>query len=162
MTVSESFKLRKKIKIDVLKKTLDDLAIKIAKVEKDLEDSNKILFEYETNLEKKLGDFNLIFSSLSQKLYEEEYILAYKNYKEKHTNTYSFFVKNIKGNVGSGKKKGQTTAFDLAFLEFLNKYKSGMPRFILHDHLEEVHTNQLKTLFEIANSIHGQYIMVNI
>lgn len=141
------------------KKAFDDLETAIIKADKELDEFSKILSEYETNLEKRLGDFNLIFSSISKKLYEEEYILAYENYKGKQSNIYTFSIKNIKGNVGSGKKKGQTTAFDLAYLEFLNKYKSNMPRFVLHDHLEEVHTNQLKTLFEIANSIDGQYVV---
>lgn len=40
--------------------------------------------------------------------------------------------------------------------------KSKLPRFVLHDSTEDVSINQIITLFEIANSIDGQYIVTSL
>jgi hypothetical protein len=40
--------------------------------------------------------------------------------------------------------------------------KSKLPRFVLHDSTEDVSINQIKTLFEISNSLDGQYIVTSL
>lgn len=40
-------------------------------------------------------------------------------------------------------------------------YQNGIdaPRFVIHDKMENTHINQLKTIFNICNTIDGQYII---
>lgn len=127
---------------------------------KNLNELNERISASENDLSKKFEKFNEFFADVSKKLYNEEYIFSFEKDEGKDGNvSYSFPINNLRGNSGAGKKKAQTTAFDLAYLQFLDFQKANMPRFILHDHLEEVHINQLETLFNIANGINGQYIV---
>jgi len=102
-----------------------------------------------------ITEFNLYYSSFSNKLYGEEYFLIHEVIKDK----VKFSIDNVNGNVGSGKKKGQISAFDFAFINLQEKTQSNLPRFVMHDSIEDVHKNQIKTLFEMANSLNGQYIV---
>jgi uncharacterized protein YydD (DUF2326 family) len=140
-------------------KTLDELTQNIRNINTTLSEINNSIAEFEAELEKKITAFNLIFAEISKKLYDEQYVLSFEDHEGKGGSFYRFTINNVKGNVGSGKKKGQTTALDLAYLEFLDKFSASTVRFILHDKLEEIHVNQLKTMFEIANGINGQYIV---
>ena len=63
------------------------------------------------------------------------------------------------GNVGTGKKKALIVAFDLAYMKFAEEMKITVPKFVIHDKLENTHINQLKTIFEICQNINGQYIL---
>ena len=37
--------------------------------------------------------------------------------------------------------------------------KMQVPQFVIHDKMENTHIHQLRTIFEICDSIEGQYIM---
>ncbi|MBK8202861.1 MAG: DUF2326 domain-containing protein [Bdellovibrionales bacterium] len=139
--------------------TLDELTQNIKDINNSLTKVNDKIAEFEADLEKKITAFNLIFAKVSKQLYDEQYVLSFEDHDGKNGSFYRFKINNVTGNVGSGKKKGQTTAFDLSYLEFLSKFAANTARFILHDKLEEIHVNQLKTMFEIANGIDGQYIV---
>ncbi len=140
-------------------KTLEELTQNIKDINSNLAQINDQIADFEADLEKKITAFNLIFAEISRKLYDEQYVLSFEDHEGKAGSFYRFKINNVKGNVGSGKKKGQTTAFDLAYLEFLSKFAANTIRFALHDKLEEIHVNQLKTMFEIANGVDGQYIV---
>ncbi|MBL6992018.1 MAG: DUF2326 domain-containing protein [Bacteriovoracaceae bacterium] len=121
-----------------------------------LEAVSKSLLEYQGRLDNALEKFNLYYTDYAKKLYDEEYVLSYDN---EDNGTYVFSVTAMKGAVGSGKKKGQITAFDLAYLRYLEEKKASTCRFQLNDRMEEVSINQLKTAFDIANKIDGQFIV---
>ncbi|WP_128547203.1 DUF2326 domain-containing protein [Larkinella soli] len=113
------------------------------------------LNEYLFDFDNKLAIFNTYFADYSKKLYDEQYFLSYDKKGEK----IEFKLDTLSGNVGTGKKKGQITAFDFAYISFLDEMKSKLPRFVLHDSTEDVHINQLSTAFELANSLPGQYVV---
>ena len=137
-------------------KWIEDIEKDIKTIEKELAEINKKFNTYKDVLFNNVLSFNEFFKTYSKKLYNEEYFLSYDWQEGKKID---FTFNNIEGNVGGGKKKGQVTAFDLAYVSFLNKMKSSFPHFVLHDSIEDVHYNQIDTFFKIANGINGQYIV---
>ena len=119
---------------------------------------NEVAYFVESQLEdlqKKLSIFNEDFSYLSRQFYDEEYILSYDIVKSK----IKFSISNVDGNVGGGKKKGQVAAFDLAYSNFIAKVGLSSLRFVMHDSIEDIHGNQLSTLFKYASNFDGQYVI---
>lgn len=134
---------------------VEDESSKLETLEKSLEVQNNKITEYMQNLDSRLLVFNKYLSEYSKRLYDEQYVLLY----EQKDGKLEFILDTLTGNVGGGKKKGQITAFDFAYISFLAEMKSRLPRFVLHDSTEDVHINQLRTAFEIADSLDGQYIV---
>ncbi|ECB2126684.1 DUF2326 domain-containing protein, partial [Salmonella enterica subsp. enterica serovar Typhimurium] len=62
-------------------------------------------------------------------------------------------------NSNGGKKKGEITAFDLAYIKFVDKVKLKRATFVIHDSIEDVDVNQIRDIFFEANNINGQYIV---
>lgn len=122
-----------------------------------LERVNEKIERYIADFTKNVTTFNTYFSKYSKKLYEEEYVFSYE--KKENDEYYKFKIANIGGNVGGGKKKGQVAAFDLAFISFINDVGLSFPKFVLHDSIEDIHTNQIATLFNLANELDGQYVV---
>ncbi len=133
------------------------------KVEKTKRKLSEVSSEIDVNIERfneKLSTFNKYFSEYTKELYHEEYILSY----DENKGNYVFKVEPLgaiksKGNQGEGKKKAQVSALDLAYLSTQEENNSKTLRFIAHDGIEAIHANQIKTLFDIASSINGQYIL---
>lgn len=109
-------------------------------------------------LEEKLKKFNQIFSGYCDKLYGEKYLLAYnENWKDEKK--FPISIASLGGNVGTGKKKAVIVAYDLAYMQYSIDAHMQVPRFVIHDKMENTHIHQLRTIFEICDSIEGQYIM---
>lgn len=109
----------------------------------------------ENNNEAKIREFNKIFADYCEKLYGEKYLLTYNE----HSKSFPVEIKSLDGNLGTGTKKALIAIFDLAYMEYANVMNIPGPKFVIHDKLENTHINQLETIFEIANSIEGQYIL---
>lgn len=110
------------------------------------------------NIHQKISVFNSYFSTYSEKLYGEQYLFVYNN-KWKEQRKFPVSLDTFKGKVGTGMKKGVIVAFDLAYLKYAKEMEIPSPQFVIHDKLENTHINQLKTIFELCNDIHGQYII---
>ncbi|EPL8096373.1 DUF2326 domain-containing protein [Morganella morganii] len=133
-------------KINTLSIKLQDISLKI----------DKYINQFDSNLK----IFNKYFSKYTRQLYNEEFILSYE-YK---SDLFQFTIDPIgntqsQGNLGDGKKKAQVSAFDLAYLSLQEEISSRFIRFVAHDGIEAIHQNQIKTLFDIAAKIDGQYII---
>lgn len=133
-------------KINTLSIKLQDISLKI----------DKYINQFDSNLK----IFNKYFSKYTRQLYNEEFILSYE-YK---SDLFQFTIDPIgntqsQGNLGDGKKKAQVSAFDLAYLSLQQEISSRFIRFVAHDGIEAIHQNQIKTLFDIAAKIDGQYII---
>jgi hypothetical protein len=119
---------------------------------------NTIINSTANELEDNITIFNQFFSTYSEKFYDEKFVLsaAFDN----KANVYKFNISNVEGNLGDGKKKGLIAAFDLAYISYANSKGFNIPRFVMHDRIESIHSNQLKSLFDIVNSdqFNGQYI----
>ena len=128
------------------------------KSEQELEERMTVYLE---DLSQKIEIFNAYFSDYAKKLYNQNYYLSYDfgDVGDIKPKKFGFKIDTVDKNVGPGKKKGEITAFDLAYVSFLNKMQAKGPRFVLHDKNELMHIHQIKTSFDIASEIDGQYVV---
>jgi uncharacterized protein YydD (DUF2326 family) len=117
---------------------------------------NSHIASFDTLIKKRVTEFNKYFPGISKQLYGDEYLLSAPKNKN---GFYELEATNIGGNPGTGKKKGQIAAFDFAYIQFADNLNIKCLHFIMHDQLENIHDNQLNTLFEVANNINCQYIV---
>lgn len=127
----------------------------------DLESSKEIIVTKINNNSEELNnnveEFNRYFGDLSKKFYDERYIfdLNFDLDKEKC----DFDIVNITPNSTGGKKKGELSAFDFAYIKFINEKKINRPHFIIHDSIEDVDIKEVVKIFDEANDLQGQYIV---
>lgn len=114
--------------------------------------------ESTSQIEEKLKKFNAIFSEYCNQLYGEKYLLSY-NQNWKTEKKFPVDIASIGGALGTGKKKALIVAFDLAYIQYGIQMGFHIPHFIIHDKMENTHINQIKTIFQICDSIDGQYII---
>lgn len=139
---------------------IEEYESKLSYITLKLKDISSRIDKFIHNFDRNLNIFNKYFATYTRQLYNEEYILSYE-YKSE---LFQFTIDPIgsiqsKGNLGDGKKKAQVSAFDLAYLSFQEEISSRYIRFVAHDGIEAIHQNQIKTLFDIAAKINGQYIV---
>jgi uncharacterized protein YydD (DUF2326 family) len=127
---------------------------KLEQIEADLQEINAGISSYDKELEKSIALFNKYFSKISQKLYGEQFILS----QTKNERAYELKIGTI-GGLGTGKKKGQIAAFDIAYIEFCDEKELPCVHFILHDQIENIHDNQLTLIAEVANETNIQFIV---
>lgn len=120
---------------------------------------NDEIQKYDKELQTKLSIFNKYFSEYAMKFYNESYCIS--SLVSEKTKCYKFELSNLNGNIGTGKKKGVMSAYDLAYISFANELKLQRPKFVLHDRIEDIHSNQLVSLISLVNSnnFDGQYIV---
>ncbi|MDI1298385.1 DUF2326 domain-containing protein [Methylotenera sp.] len=107
-------------------------------------------------IQQRIAIFNEYFSSISTKLYGEAFVLS----TAKNDKGYELVISSISGNLGTGKKKGQIAAFDLAYVQFADALGIECLHFILSDQIENVHDNQITSLLnEVVNATNCQYIL---
>lgn len=107
-------------------------------------------------IQKRITKFNEFFSDLSYRLYGEYFILS----SQQNEKGFELVIDSISGKLGTGKKKGQIFAFDLAYMQFADALDIKCLHFVLLDQIENVHDNQLSNLLlKIINNINGQYIL---
>ncbi|MDD3183530.1 MAG: DUF2326 domain-containing protein [Alphaproteobacteria bacterium] len=133
-----------------------DLKKSIDSTQKKLDATKELIDQGNVLLQKRIAIFNEFFSSISKDLYGEQYLL---HSSETSKGTLSFRLSAVGSNVGSGKKASQTAAFDLAYIKFLNKTGIHFPQFVCHDGMENIHGNQLLSLFEYAIGLEGQLVL---
>lgn len=109
-------------------------------------------------IQEKINQFNVFFTNYCDQLYGEKYFAVYnKNWRKEKS--FPLTIGSLNGNLGTGKKKAIIVAFDLAYMQYSIKMGIDAPRFVVHDKMENTHINQLKTIFNICNTIDGQYII---
>ena len=90
-----------------------------------------------------IDKFNLHFASISEKLYGESYAIEGKIVTLKDGKPCYKFLPFATDNFGSGKKQGEITCFDLAYVLFADEENIPCLHFILNDKKELMHGNQL-------------------
>lgn len=108
-------------------------------------------------LEKNIELFNEYFGELTKEIYGDRYIFDLSFDTEKGRCEYD--VSCLTPNSNGGKKKGEITAFDFAYIYFVGKVKIKRATFIIHDSIEDVDVNQIRDIFNAANNLPGQYIV---
>ena len=131
---------------------------KLKEIKEEIEKIDRTINSKDDFIAEKVETFNKYFSNISNRLYGEQLALSIPEEDGKKS-YHNLNIGSISGNPGTGKKKGQIAAFDLAYIQFADIEKINCLHFILHDQIETVHGNQiLNLLTEIGGSINCQYI----
>ncbi|ORU93125.1 MAG: hypothetical protein A6F72_06155 [Cycloclasticus sp. symbiont of Poecilosclerida sp. N] len=142
--------------VEEKKRILQDSASKLKNITRELGVINQKISEKGALIEERIANFNLYFTEMSNQLYAEKFILS----SNKTDKGYLLDISSIAGNLGTGKKKGQIAAFDLAYIQFADNNGIHIPHFILHDQIENIHDNQISQLLtEMVANINCQYIV---
>jgi len=129
---------------------------KLGEIKKELENINAGISTKDGLIKERIQSFNKYFSDISNKLYGELFVLS----EAKNDKGYDLNISSISGNLGTGKKKGQIAAFDLAYIQFAEANNIECLHFILHDQIENVHDHQISNLLtEIVSNVNCQYIL---
>jgi len=143
--------------VSALLKKIEDTKALIESLENKKSEIVKKISNNTEALDKNVEKFNKYFGELSKYFYGDRYIfdLEFDPEKEKCR----FEIANISPNPTGGKKKGELSAFDLAYIEFVKSKNLKRPLFIVHDSIEDVDINQVYDIFQKANQLDGQYIV---
>ncbi|MEW6926005.1 DUF2326 domain-containing protein [Trueperella pyogenes] len=101
-----------------------------------------------------MSSFNGYFTPLAQKINDEKPILVYSP----DTSKFPVSITEISGS-STGTRKSLIAAFDLAYQQFAIANHLRTPRFVVHDVIENVEGEDLRTIINAANSIDAQYIV---
>ena len=138
------------------KRLLEDSERRLKQYEDELSEINKGLSNQKEFITNRVKHFNTFFAKISKELYKEDFILVDKYNDRALTLT----VDTISSNPGTGKKKGQIAAFDLAYVQFADSLDIKCLHFILQDQMETVHSNQISSLFaKVVDESNCQYVM---
>ncbi|MDB4293322.1 DUF2326 domain-containing protein [Maribacter sp.] len=145
----------KKGSLEELKKLWKNSMDKLDDISEQLSDIDKSITDKDSLIQERISEFNKYFSSISNKLYGEQFVMS----SDKSEKGYELNITSLSGNLGTGKKKGQIAAFDLAYIQFADSLDIECLHFIIHDQIETVHGNQILNLMTtIINEINCQYI----
>ena len=129
---------------------IDEVDKNIEKLNETLADIDKELFDdaFQKRLQGQLDKFNEHFARISQQLYGEKYGMIFEVSQNKRTgkDVYKFSIIPIDTdtiNFGTGKKQGEITCFDMAYILFADQENIPCLHFGLYDKKELMHGNQL-------------------
>lgn len=137
-------------KIEITKDEIEEIEISKFKI---VQEIAKNTHELGKNVEL----FNRFFGELSKSFYGDRYIFDLEFDVE--TEKCRFDIANIAPNPTGGKKKGELSAFDLAYIQFVKEVNLKRPSFVVHDSIEDVDVNQVYDIFRRAEHLDGQYIV---
>ena len=138
-------------------KRLWELSVeKLDAIDKELTKINTGIDSKEDLIQERITEFNKYFSKMSAELYGEHFVLS----SDKHERGYKLKISSLSGDLGTGKKKGQIAAFDLAYIQFADAQGIECLHFVLQDQIENVHNNQINSILtEIVAGVNCQYIL---
>jgi len=130
-------------------------------IEDNLKTINQGLKDKDPLIQDRVKLFNEYFSNISDSLYGEKFVLSASFEKQSQTNNmfYKLNIGSLSGRQGTGKKKGEIVAFDLAYIKFADKLKLKCLHFVLHDQMEVVHDNQISSLIEEVEKTNCQLVV---
>jgi uncharacterized protein YydD (DUF2326 family) len=128
---------------------------KLQRIDQELQEINDGIASLDKTLENRISSFNKFFSKISETLYDEQFILS----QDKNERAYELKISSIGGNLGTGKKKGQMAAFDIAYILFCDENDIPCLHFILQDQVENIHDNQLTSLASVVKDANIQFIL---
>lgn len=147
----------KKGEYEVLIKQLDDVERNLKEYEEQLSQIDDLLFsdEAKKTISLQLMKFNEYFSSVSRELYDEDYGVTYKVEINKKTGHKVYKFSALNRNMSSGKKQGEISCFDLAYILFARGEEISCLDFLLNDKKELMDDHQLVKIadFAIKNDI---------
>ncbi len=134
---------------------------KLEEIKEELDKIDKAIEDLDAQVQGKIEIFNTYFADISQGLYEESFALSASFEKIKNSNNgfYKLSVDAVSARAGTGKKKGEILAFDLAYIKFADAQNIRCLHFVLHDQMEIVDNNQISTFLKEISNANCQFIM---
>ncbi|MCB9298558.1 MAG: DUF2326 domain-containing protein [Lewinellaceae bacterium] len=116
--------------------------------------------EFEEKVKTQVYKFNEYFSSISDALYGEKYALTYEiEVNREGKKYYKFSTFDINNpNMSSGKKQGEISCFEIAYILFARDENIPHLSFILNDKKELMHGNQLVDIAGIVKKENIQFV----
>lgn len=139
---------------------LNEVEENINRLKNELSNIDNYLFsdEFKELLKSQIKKFNKFFSTVSNELYGESYVLGFSEETNKKNQTfYKFSSFNL--NMSSGKKQGEILCFDLAYILFADSEKIPCLHFLLNDKKELMHDNQLLKVADFVKKNNIQLII---
>lgn len=102
----------------------------------------------------RINSFNKYFTPFAQRINEESPSLVYSP----DTGKFPVSISALSGS-STGTRKSLIAAYDLAYQQFAIANQIHAPRFVVHDVVENVEGDDLRTIISIANDIDAQYIV---
>ena len=150
------------------KGSLEQRIAQIEEVEKTITLNEEILKDIDSGLfsqskqnliQKQLDKFNHYYSAVSKRLYDESYAIGFSLVKNREGKSCYKFAPFATDNFSTGKKQGEITCFDMAYIMFADDEQIPCLHFILNDKRELVHDNQLLQIGALASEhIEIQYV----
>ena len=138
------------------KRLLEDSELRLRRYKEELNEINQGISNQEEFITNRVKHFNIFFTKISKELYDEDFILV----NNRNDRVLTLTVDTISSNPGTGKKKGQIAAFDLAYVQFADSLDIRCLHFVLQDQMETVHSNQISSLFaKVVEESNCQYVM---
>jgi len=144
----------KLLQLDASEAKLADIEIKLKSVDQDISQLDDLV-------QQRVTQFNVFFSEISNNLYNESYALIanYEKSKNKSSSFYKLTIDSLNGRAGTGKKKDEIAAFDIAYVKFADNQGIPCLHFILHDQMEVVDDNQIVDLLKEIVSANCQFVI---
>jgi uncharacterized protein YydD (DUF2326 family) len=132
---------------------ITDSEKEIARINLDLDNLSSFMYtdDYKNQLQDNIDSFNKFFSSISDFLYKEKYVLKYDVSIAKRTQKPVYVFSAFNMNMSTGKIQGEMLAFDLAYIKFSEEKEIPHMNFILNDKKELLDDNQISNLVEYCN-----------
>lgn len=150
---------RKKGEYENIIQQLQEVEDNLNSYNSELKEIDEVLFsdEFEEKVKTQLNKFNKYFSSVSEYLYDEKYALKYEKItNRKGQRLYKFSAFNT--NFSSGKKQGEISCFDIAYILFARNEEMPSMDFLLNDKKELMHDNQLVKIAQFVNENNIQFV----
>ena len=137
--------------LNTVESKLTELNEKLAAIDKGLFSD-----EFAIKIKEQVDKFNRHFSSVSYELYGEKYALKADTKTVKGRRLYVFTAFNL--NFSSGKKQGEISCFDIAYVLFADEENIPCMHFLLNDKKELMHDNQLLRIANFVNAKGIQFV----
>ena len=141
-------------------KQIDIVDEAISKAEESIKQIDDDLFSesFQNRVQEAIDNFNVLFSSISKKLYDEEYVLKVDKVTCKGTGGYIYKFSAFNANLSSGKKMGEISCFDIAYTMYAKKYDIPCLNFLLTDKKELMSDNQLLAIGKVVEEENIQFV----
>ncbi len=142
---------------------LEAVENEIKEIEEMLELIDNELFSdsFESVVKRQVNKFNVFFSRVSRAIYGETYGLTYKISVNKKTGkkVYSFSTFDVLNpNLSTGKKQGEISCFEIAYIMFARAENIPHLPFVLNDKKELMHGNQLVKIASLVKEENIQFV----
>ncbi len=134
---------------------------KLKEIKDELDKIDKSIESLDATVQDKVTIFNTYFADISESLYGESFALSASFEKVKNSNNgfYKLSVDAVSARAGTGKKKGEILAFDLAYIKFADEQNIKCLHFVLHDQMEIMDNKQISTFLQEISKTQCQFVM---